>query len=584
MPSDALERRLAAILSADVAGYSRLMSEDEAGTIEALRGHRERMGELVRQHGGRVVDDVGDNLLAEFPSAADAVVAAVDVQRELGVRNRDVPEARRMQFRVGINLGDVMAEGERIYGDGVNIAARVQALAEPGGVAVSRAIFDQVDGKLELGFDDLGEHKVKNLPRPVHVYRLAGEGGAAATAQRTVPGFSGRPAIAVLPFANPSDDPDEEFFAQGLADDLIHRLSAWRSFPVIARSSSLAYREKQLPAKQIAEALGARYLVEGSVRKAGDRVRITVQLTDGTTGRQVWSERYDRALEDVFAVQDEISEAVVASLHPQLLMMERDRARHQNGSVDAWECSGRAWWHTDRNTAEDLAEGQRLFRRAIELDPDFVWPHYGLAVTHWSAIVNGWSEDPEADVAAALREAETAATLDPRDPYGQLALGLANSLAGRGDRVLEALDRALALNPSLPNAYLWKGITLATRGRSDEALAALERGMRLAPNSPEIPTFQWGVAAAHFAAGRYERAAEHARPAQQGHPDHPMTISLLAAAYALSGKLDEARSALDRLRAKSAGFSPEAVRRATAVATPDFTQRLMEGLAKAGGS
>ena len=317
-----MERKLAAILSADAVGYSRLMADDEAETVETIKAHKGLMGGLIRQHAGRVVDAVADDLMADFPSVVDAVACSVAIQSELATRNRDLAPTRKMLFRIGVNLGDVIVDQRRIYGDGVNIAARIQALADEGGVSISGTAFDQVEGKLGLEFDDLGQHQVKHIPRAVRVYRVrVTEAHEEATSQ-TVPGFSGRPAIAVLPFDNLSGDPDQEYFADGLVEDLITRLSTWRRFPVIARNSSFVYKGSAVDVRQVSQELGVRYVVEGSVRKDGDRVRISAQLVDATTGHHVWADRFDRKLQDVFALQDEITEAIASSMHPDLSRSE----------------------------------------------------------------------------------------------------------------------------------------------------------------------------------------------------------------------------------------------------------------------
>ncbi|MBW1686872.1 MAG: adenylate/guanylate cyclase domain-containing protein, partial [Deltaproteobacteria bacterium] len=383
--SDGIERRLAAILCVDAVGYSRLMAEDEVATVRTLEAYREEMAALVRQHHGRVVDSPGDNLLAEFPSATEAVGCAVELQRVFEARNRARPAERRMAFRMGVHLGEVMAEGERIYGDGVNIAARLEGLAEPGGICISGAVHEQVESKLEAGFQDLGQQSLKNIPKPVRAFRVdtgseagtpqsvprsgrrallaagvllllvvaglqvwrleRGRSGAPEAAapeaplsdeELTVPGFSGAPAIAVLAFDNLSGDPEQEYFADGIAEDLITRLSGWRWFPVIARNSSFTYKGQAVDVKQVSRELGVRYLVEGSVRKWGDRVRISAQLIDATSGHHLWAETYDRELRDIFALQDEITLAVVSAIRPELHRAERGRTlRKRPQNLDA---------------------------------------------------------------------------------------------------------------------------------------------------------------------------------------------------------------------------------------------------------
>jgi TolB-like protein len=575
--SDGSERKLAAILSADVVGYSRLMAEDEAGTVDTLKSHRDLMGGLIRQHAGRVVDDVGDNLLAEFPSVVDAVACAVAIQDDLATRNEELPSDRRMLHRIGVHLGDVIAEGDRIYGDGVNIAARVEALAEEGGLSVSGTAFDQVEGKLGLEFDDLGPQELKNIPRPVRVYRVQVSKAHTAAAELAVPGFSGRPAIAVLPFDNLSKDAEQEYFSDGITEDLITRLSAWRWFPVIARNSTFVYKGKAVDVKRVSSELGARYVVEGSVRKIGDRVRITAQLIDATTGHHVWAERYDRELKDVFALQDEITESIAASMNPELRQFETERTiQREPRSLDAWECAHRGWWHLFQRTDDRNARARSFYEEAIRLDPQFVWAYYGLAVTHWNDVLDGVSEAPDRSTAEMVRAAQQCIALDDKDPFGHLAVGIAYSMTGRRAEMLAALKLAVQLNPSLSTAYRLQGNYLALCGQPDEAIASIEKGMRLSPQDPQMWNFLFGMAVAHFAASRYESAIDWCLQSLQRRPN-AFARGFLAASHALLGRIDEARSALGRNP-----FTVEQVRRILPAADPEVLERFIDGLRKAG--
>ena len=585
MSPESVERRLAAIFSADAVGYSALMAADEAATAETLRSHRDAMSGLVRTHGGRVVDAVGDNLLAEFPSVVDAVACAVEVQGELGARNATLPSERRLPFRIGVNLGDLIVEGERVVGDGVNVAARIQTIAEPGGLAISGTVHEQVRGKLSHAWEDLGERSLKNLAHPVRVYRTrcAPDPRADEAAKLTVPGFAGRPAIAVLAFDNLSGDPDQEFLADGIAEDLITRLSSARLYPVIARNSSFVYKGRAVDVKQVSSDLGVRYVVEGSVRRAGDRVRISAQLIDATSGHHVWAERYDRRLEDVFALQDEITQAIVVAIHPELAKVEGERAlRGDPISLDAWECAQRGWWHFNQMTQSHNAEARELLERAIALDPRFGWAHFVLSQVHYCDLFFEWTDSPERCLAEVLRAAQACASLDPKDAHGQVALAVAYSLMGQRSEVIAAAERAMELNPSLPMAYLIMGSVLGVTGRPDEGIAVLEKGMRLSPQDPWLFDFLNGVGFAHFAAGRYEEAVEWERRSLQHKPDYVVAYDAIAASLAQLGRLDEARQAFAERVRRGPAPSLEHLEQVLAFADPDFRARFVDGLRKAG--
>jgi adenylate cyclase len=593
MMPQSVDRKLAAILSADVVGYSRLMADDEAATIRTLTDYREDIAMRVRQHRGRVVDTPGDNLLAEFPTALDAVRCAVEIQGVLRTLNVSLPAERRMDFRIGLHMGDVSVEGERIYGDGVNIAARLEGLAAAGGVCISATVHEQVRNKLDVDFTDLGDQTVKNIPDQVHVYalRLPAQPGTAeivdevlAGADRiSVSGFGGRPAIAVLPFDNLSGDPEQEYFADGIAEDLITRLSGWRWFPVIARNSSFTYKGKAVDVKQVSRDLGVRYVVEGSVRKAGDRVRISAQLIDATTGHHVWAERYDRRLEDIFALQDEITQAIVEGIEPRIRQYEPERAIHRDPqSLDAWDLVQRGIWHANRMTREDNEQARQLFERAVKLDPRSVWAFGGLALTHYMDVGFQWTDSMERSVSELVRSAERAVAIDDKDPQAQIALATACSVTGPQDKMLAAADRAVELNPSMAMAYFYIGSFLAMAGRSEEAIASLEKGMRLSPQDPKLFGFLSGVAWAHFAAERYEDAIDWAKRSLKERGDWLDGLAALAASYAHLERMDEARVAVEEIRRLHPEISVSAVQHVLAAAAPDLAQRSLDGLRKAG--
>jgi adenylate cyclase len=582
--ADRVERRLAAILSADVAGYSRLMAADESGTIRNLGDRRETVGLLVRQHRGRVVDAPGDNLLAEFPSALDAVESAIEIQRVMGARNADVAPERRMEFRIGLHLGDVAVEEERLYGDGVNIAARLEGLAETGGICLSDAVRGQVQSRLGLSLEDLGEQSLKNIPQPIRAWQLRLDGAPADNGvDPDARSFSGRPAIAVMAFDNMSGDPDQAYFADGISEDLITLLSSYRSFPVIARNSSFVYKGKAVDLKQVSRDLGARYIVEGSVRKVGDRVRITAQAIDATSGHHVWSERYDRKLDDIFAVQDEITESIVASFFGELFHVESKRVGgREPASLDAWECAHRGSFHMIDFTREGNATAKPFFQRATELDPQLVAGHFGLAMTHHLDVIYQWTQSPGDTIAALSGAAQNAIRHCHGDGQSYVALGLACSLTGQQEKMLDAFRKAIELNPSSHYAHFWLGTYLAVAGRSEEAIEHLERAQRLSPHDPMSWSMYYGTALAQFGAGRYEQAIAQANKSLQLRPDQSITLRVLAASLAHLDRIDEARAAFREMRRIQPEFSMDVVKLIFSNSPPGFLERYIEGLRRAG--
>jgi adenylate cyclase len=409
-------RRLTAILAADVAGYSRLMGADEEGTHERLKAH---LGELVEpkigEHRGRVVKNTGDGFLAEFPNVVDAVRCAVEMQRRMAERNSATPQSERIEFRVGINLGDVIAEEHDIFGHGVNVAARLEALAEPGGVCLSRVVRDQVRDRLDYIFEDMGEQQVKNIARPVRVYRVCDLGGAVKIPSPPVLPLVDKPSIAVLPFANMSGDPEQEFFADGITEDIITLLAGWRAFPVIARTSTFTYKGKTVDIRKIGEELGVRYVLEGSVRKSGRRVRVTAQLIRADTGHHLMAKRYDRDLTDLFELQDEIVTTIAGAIEPELLKFERDRiAERPQLSGDCYELYQRGMWHHYRQNRADNIEAQVYFRRALAIDAQYVQATAGLSIALSAAASLGWADNVDAHFEDSYALAQKAVTLDPR--------------------------------------------------------------------------------------------------------------------------------------------------------------------------
>lgn len=549
-------RRLAAILSADVAGFSRLVAIDEVGTLERLHALRARLGSRIEEHGGRVVDAVGDNLLAEFPSVVDAAECAVAAQAEQVTQQADLPAEHRLRFRIGVHLGDVVVSDTGIAGDGVNVAARVEGLAQPGGVALSGSAFDQVEGRLDVEIEDLGPQELKNIPRPVRVVRLASPSGSVLPMESlpgadelTAPGFGGRAAIAVLPFDNLSGDPEQDFFAGGLCEDLTARLSLFRDIPVIARNSTLAYKSRSVDLKQVSRDLGVRYVVEGSVRRADRRVRVTAQLVDATTGHHVWGERYDRELSDVFAVQDEIAEAVGAALGRTVFDREVERLTHADPTnLEAWEIALRGWGNFTELREETNEAARGLFERALKQDPRIVFAWVGLSMTHLYALQLGWSRDPAQDLSGAIRAAQSAIAIDDRNPQANVAMAGASMGSGRLEQALASAERAIELNPSFSVAYWIRGNALTILGRPDEGIESLLRAMRLSPTDTWLFAFMATMACAHMVAERYEAALHWAERSLQLRPDYLLAHHNKMIAQSQLGQVEAGRRTLARAR------------------------------------
>ena len=612
MPEQEVERRLAAILSADIVGYSRLMADDEDSTVRTLRAYREQIDALVREHRGRLVDFSGDNFLAEFPTALDAVECALEVQRVLKARNASLPQKRWMEFRMGIHLGDVAVEDGRLYGDGVNIAARLEGLAEPGGTCISYDVLHQVQRKLELDFDDLGEQTVKNIPDPVHAYRLReraaeaprkaphrtrwivgiagvllllGIGSFALWNARlaTGPASTGIPAIAVLPFDNLSGDPEQEYFVDGMTEDLITRLSSARFLQVIARNSSFVYKGRAVDVKQVSRELGVRYVVEGSVRRTGDRIRISAQLIDATTGHHVWANTYDRELRDVFALQDEISQTITESIRPEVAAVELERVMRRNPrSLDAYENVLRGSWYFFKFTREDNPRARSFFERATELDPDYATAFAWIASTHYVDVTFGWSDSRTRSAAELERSAQRCVALDTREAMCAVVVGFAHRIAGRTDEAVATYRRAIELNPSSAEAHYFLGSLLAFTGRPDEAIPNIETAIRLSPHDPLMSTYLGGMGISHFAAGRYEAAVEWTERSASAKP-RSLNLGFLASGYAHLGRLDDARATVERLTRHEPGYTlADAERIFGATADPGLAERYLDGLRRAG--
>ena len=460
--SERVERKLAAIFAADVAGYSRLMGADEEGTLARLKAHRrELIDSKIAEYRGRIVKTTGDGLLVEFASVVDAASCAVELQQRMSERNAGEPADKRIEFRVGINLGDIILDGDDVYGDGVNIAARLEGLAEPGGICISQTVLDHARGKVAFDIEDRGAQTLKNIAQPVHVYRVLFEGDRRTTFQPSEPAvpLPDKPSIAVLPFENMSGDLEQEFFADGMAEDIITALSKLRWFFVIARNSTFVYKGKSGDIRQVARELGVRYVLEGSVRKSSNRLRITAQLIDAITANHIWAERYDREIAEVFTVQDEITQRVVATIEPQLYAAEHLRIQSKPPeSRDAWGCVIRALWHLGRITEDDNEHARQLLSRAVLLAPRYAKAHSLFAFAELSTVARG-SSDTDTAMRVAEQHIHTALTLDDSDPWSHFSLGCLETLRSQQAGAIEAYQRAIELNPNFALAHdAWAGL------------------------------------------------------------------------------------------------------------------------------
>ncbi len=582
-----VQRRLTAILYADVAAYSRLTGNDEVGTHRQLSAGLDLIAKRVAEGGGRVVHTAGDAVLAEFASVVAAVEVAVGIQKGLADQAADIQRDKRLRFRVGVNLGEVIVDRDEIYGDGVNVAARLESLAEPGGVCVSGAVFDQVKGKLDVAFEDLGLQPVKNISEPVRAYRIALQPCAAGDAldggiELALPD---KPSIAVLPFVNMSGEADQEFFADGMAEDIITGLSRYRWFFVIARNSSFTYKGRAVAVTQVAKELGVRYVLEGSVRKAGNRVRVTAQLIDATTGHHIWADRYDRQLDDIFALQDEITDTIVGSIEPEIGAAERERARRKPpNNLDSWDLYHRGMWHLWQDVGHDaLTKAKQSFQRACELDPTFAAAHAELAYTHVAEIVRGLTDDPKSSLELAAVSAERAVTLDRGDPVARVARGRVFMFRHAHDRAIAEMEAALALNLNFERGHYALGMALLYSGRPVDSIAHFERSLRLSPRSPMIWANWMMMGLAYVNLERYEDAAASFEKAIQ-QPCAPfMVFVFVAATLAHLGRIEEAREMIREAKARNPGFSIESVRNAAGQFGPQSSAaRIIDGLRKAG--
>jgi TolB-like protein/class 3 adenylate cyclase/Tfp pilus assembly protein PilF len=548
-----MARKLAAIIAADVVSYSRLMGVDEAETLAALKTHRrDLIDPNIAEHQGRIVKTTGDGLLIEFPSVIEAVQCAVEVQRAMQERNSDVPADHRIEFRVGINLGDIIIDGDDIYGDGVNVAARLEGLAEANGICVSRVVHDQVRDKLGLGFEDLGERQLKNIARPVRVFRIATPDiGLRTQSANPTLAIPDKPSIAVLPFTNMSGDPEQDYFADGMVEDIITALSHFKALFVIARNSSFTYKGRAVDVKVVGRELGVRYVLEGSVRKAANRVRITGQLVDTATGAHLWANRFDGGLGDIFDLQDQMTENIVGAIAPAVEKAEIERARRKpTERLDAYDHYLRGLAKSYQDASQQAcSEALHLFNCAIKLDPDFATAYARAAFCYANAKAFGWISLTPEKVAEVSRLAQRAVELGRDDAIALADSGWALAYVVRDlDRGAALIDRALALNSNVAEAWDCGGWVKNWLGEYELAIKRFTRAIRLSPLDPWVAPMRAGTAHAHFFLSRYDEAASWAAMALQDNPNSQPLLRIGAASNAMAGRLDQAQKAVVRLR------------------------------------
>jgi adenylate cyclase len=585
MAEQRAQRRLAAILAADVVGYSRLMRADETGTLAQLNAiRRELLDPKISEYGGRIVKTTGDGLLIEFPSAVDAVQYAVNVQGEMAQRNASVSADQRMDIRIGINVGDVIVEDNDLFGDGVNVAARLEGLADPGGICVSGSAHEQVRHKLDLAFEDLGEQSVKNIDELVRVYKIGTDGGdqplkAFAVAQQQP--IQDKPSIAVLAFNNMSGDAEQEYFSDGIAEDIITDMSKISGLFVIARNSSFTYKGTSIDLKRVASELGVKFVLEGSVRKAGNKVRVTAQLIDGTTGGHLWADRYDRNLDDIFAIQDDITRNIVDALK---LQLDLDDKTHLGGpgttNIEAHDfvLRGRSLLHG--MSAEGIAESSQLFERAIELDPTYITAYWGRALTLFMLYANGWNDAGEETLETGCRIAQKAVEIDPSDPEAHWVVALGRMWKHDMDGALSAIDKAVAEGPNFAEVHATRGYILSFASRPAEAIESLDKAMRLDPQFPAI--WLHFLAHAYVVLGDFEQATSLLKRRIRRQPETDSSRVLLASCHGHLGLISEAKEEWTKLLEINPDYSIERRGKLLPYSNPTDWGRIIEGLRLAG--
>ena len=587
MESDRLPRKLAAILYADVAAYSRLTGDDEEGTHRQLSQHLDLIASKVEACMGRVVHYAGDAVLADFSSVMTAIDCAVGIQEALAEQNSQIPDNRKVQFRMGVNLGDVIVDRDDIYGDGVNIAARLESLAQPGGICISGSVYEQVRKRSGLEFEDMGTHAVKNIEEPVHVYSI--KSANFDTAEQAPQKLTDKPAIAVLPFENRSADPEQEYFADGITEDVITALSYWRWFPVIARNSTQAYKGKAGNVTAIGKALGARYLVQGSVRRGGDTVRISVHLIDASNGHEVWAERYDRRMEDVFALQDEITERIVAGIEPQLHRAEEKRAiLKRPRDLTAWDHimrAGRA--HAlgghGYGTKESNEEARQHLQQAREIDPTSAEVLARLAQCEWYDAITGWAEDRHGAFSRTVEYAKAATAQDEGNWLAHAYLGIALLFGlNKTQAAIKELKVAVTLNPSASEARHGLGCGLGFAGQPTEALPHLKMIFKLDPQYRNSAAVLGDLGLSNFLLGNYDESIQYLTEAATTQPDYVRSRQRLVASLEASGRSKEARAELAALQTVQPSLSLDYINSTYPFEKDEDRERFVSALSKAG--
>jgi adenylate cyclase len=591
MTTQEVKRKLTAILSADVKGYSRLMGEDEEGTIRTLNTYKEVMSNLIQQQRGRVVDAPGDNVLAEFGSVVDAVRCAVDIQKELKTRNSQLPENRRMEFRIGVNLGDVVEEGERIFGEGVNVAARLESLADSGGICISGIVYDQVKKKLSLEYRFLGKKRVKNIEEPVDVYQVVSgpstqtQSVTKANLERMAFPLPEKPSIAVLPFTNMSGDPTQHYIGDGLSENIITALSAGSGMFVIARNSTFTYKEKPTKVQHVAEELGVRYVLEGSVQKSGDRLRVTAQLIDALNGHHLWSQKYDRRMGELFDLQDEITKKIVVSLQVKLTHGEQARAYAKSTeNLEAWSYGVRGNYLLDRFCKEDNVRARELLETAIKLDPNYVLAYVWLGATHALAANYGWSGSPADSWKRAYELANKALSLDDNSASVHALLSMIYLFLNQHDKAISEGEVTVSLDPNFSIGHAMLAQAMFFSGQFEEAIQMMQKAMRLSPYYPAFYLICLGRSYTFME--RYEEAMTafnqlHDR-GQIGECAADLGLTYLARVYAELGEENEARAFITAALKINPNLSLESFKLGQPFRNPAHMQRELEAFRKAG--